>query len=237
MNGKHETKLVKSLPRQFYTSECGNLPLRDKIGGTKISPKLFHLGESPTRFVHRTFPQQFIMRTSPNVIITGTPGVGKTVHCEQLAQEIGLKHLSINQVAKDRGCFDEYDEELKTWVVDEDKLLDALEDEIPNGGYLIDWHACDLFPKSWIDLVVVLRCPTTDVLYDRLSSRGYHEKKLGENVDAEIFGVLLDEAREAFDEEIVVELNSEQDSDVESNCQRISQWVDSWKERQAENAD
>jgi broad-specificity NMP kinase len=62
------------------------------------------------------------MRTSPNVIITGTPGVGKTVHCEQLAQDIGLKHLSINQVAKDRGCFDEYDEELKTWVVDEDKV-------------------------------------------------------------------------------------------------------------------
>ena len=62
------------------------------------------------------------MRTSPNVIITGTPGVGKTVHCEQLAQEIGLKHLSVNQVAKDRGCFDEYDEELKTWVVDEDKV-------------------------------------------------------------------------------------------------------------------
>ncbi|KAJ5501997.1 hypothetical protein N7463_004871 [Penicillium fimorum] len=177
------------------------------------------------------------MRTSPNVIITGTPGVGKTVHCEQLAQELGLKHLSINQVAKDRGCFDEYDEELKTWVVDEDKLLDALEDEIPNGGYLIDWHACDLFPKSWIDLVVVLRCPTTDILYDRLSSRGYHEKKLDENVDAEIFGVLSDEAREAFDEEIVVELNSEQDSDVDSNCQRIAQWVDSWKQSHSENAD
>lgn len=67
--------------------------------------------------------------------------------------------------------------------------------------------------------------------------RGYHEKKLDENIDAEIFGVLIDEAREAFDEEIVVELNSEQDSDVESNCQRISQWVDSWKERQAENTD
>jgi adenylate kinase len=49
--------------------------------------------------------------------------------------------------------------------------------------------------------------------------------------------VLLDEAREAFDEEIVVELNSEQDSDVDSNCQRISQWIDSWKKTQAENAD
>jgi len=62
------------------------------------------------------------MRTSPNIIITGTPGVGKTVHCEQLAQDIGLKHLSINQVAKDRDCYETYDEGRKSWVVDEDKV-------------------------------------------------------------------------------------------------------------------
>jgi adenylate kinase family enzyme len=111
------------------------------------------------------------MRTAPNVIVTGTPGVGKTVHCEQLAQDLGLKHLSVNQVAKDRDCYEEYDEERKSWVVDDDKLLDAIEDEVLQGGYLIDWHACDMFPKSWIDLVVVLRCPQTSVLYDRLSSR------------------------------------------------------------------
>ncbi|GKZ27997.1 factor activating pos9, partial [Aspergillus brasiliensis] len=110
------------------------------------------------------------MRTSPNVIITGTPGVGKTVHCEQLAEETGLRHLSINQVAKERDCYETYDHELQTWVVDEDKLLDAIEDQVLQGGYLIDWHACDLFPKSWIDLVVVLRCPSTNVHYDRLAS-------------------------------------------------------------------
>ncbi|KAL5365459.1 AAA domain-containing protein [Aspergillus floccosus] len=173
------------------------------------------------------------MRTSPNVIITGTPGVGKTVHCEQLAQDTGLRYLSINQVAKDRDCFETYDDELDTWVVDEDKLLDAIEDEVLQGGYLIDWHACDLFPKSWIDLVVVLRCPSTSIHYDRLSSRGYKETKLQENLDAEIFGVLLEEAREAFDEEIVVELNSEKDDDVENNCARIATWVDSWKSDQA----
>lgn len=62
------------------------------------------------------------MRTVPNIIVTGTPGVGKTVHCEQLAQDSGLRHLSINQVAKDRGCYETYDEELKTWIVDEDKV-------------------------------------------------------------------------------------------------------------------
>lgn len=62
------------------------------------------------------------MRTSPNVIVTGTPGVGKTVHCEQLAQDTGLRHLSINQVAKDRDCFESYDDELGSWVIDEDKV-------------------------------------------------------------------------------------------------------------------
>ncbi|GAT30650.1 ATP-dependent protease La 2 [Aspergillus luchuensis] len=123
------------------------------------------------------------MRTSPNVIITGTPGVGKTVHCEQLAEETGLRHLSINHVAKERDCYETYDHELQTWVVDEDKLLDAIEDQVLQ--------------------------------------------------DAEIFGVLLDEAREAFDEELVVELNSERDDDVESNCARISSWVQSWKNDRA----
>jgi adenylate kinase len=36
----------------------------------------------------------------------------------------------------------------------------------------------------------------------------------------------------------VVELNSEKDDDVDSNCARITTWVDTWKKTQAEqNAD
>lgn len=49
--------------------------------------------------------------------------------------------------------------------------------------------------------------------------------------------MLLEEAREAFDEEIVVELNSEKDGDVDTNCERIATWVENWKKDQAENAD
>lgn len=50
------------------------------------------------------------------------------------------------------------------------QLLDSIEEEVKEGGYLLDWHACDLFPKSWIDLVVVLRVDSS-VLYDRLTTR------------------------------------------------------------------
>jgi len=65
-------------------------------------------------------------RTLPNIIITGTPGVGKTTHCQQLAESTGLAHLDINKVVKERGCDDGYDEELKSVIVDEDKVFPLL---------------------------------------------------------------------------------------------------------------
>ena len=115
------------------------------------------------------------------------------------------------------------------------QLLDELETYVPEqGGHIIDYHACDLFPESWIDLVVVLRTDTT-TLYDRLKSRHYDEKKLQENLDAEIMGVIEEEAREGFpDEGVVVVLSSEVDDDVEENVGRIEEWIGNWsKSRQA----
>lgn len=45
-----------------------------------------------------------------------------------------------------------------------------MEKDVEAGGCIIDWHGCDLFPRSWIDLVVVLRVDTAN-LYDRLKAR------------------------------------------------------------------
>ena len=67
--------------------------------------------------------------------------------------------------------------------------------------------------------------------------RGYGEDKLQENLDSEIFEVLLEEARGAYDEEIVVELNSESADDIDTNCERIMAWIDAWKKQQASTAD
>ncbi|KAI6251080.1 Adenylate kinase isoenzyme 6 HBR1 [Erysiphe necator] len=167
------------------------------------------------------------MRTKPNIIITGTPGVGKSSHCEILAQKTGLQHVSINDIVKDRGCHEGYDEKFKSLIVDEDKLLDSIEDMVKAGGCIIDWHACDLFPKSWIDLVIVLRVNST-LLYDRLKARNYSETKLQENLDVEIMEVLLQEARDSYDEEIVIELTSDSIDDLDSNIERIESWIAQW---------
>ncbi|KAL3957936.1 hypothetical protein ACCO45_008514 [Purpureocillium lilacinum] len=168
------------------------------------------------------------MRQAPNIIVTGTPGVGKTTHCETLAEKTGLRHISVNQVVKDKQCHEGWSEEYQSWIVDEDKLLDAIEDDVAGGGCIIDWHACDL----WIDLVVVLRVDSS-TLYDRLKARNYAEAKLQENLDSEIMEVLLQEAREAYDEEVVIELTSNTSDEMESNLDRIEAWVKQWK---ADNA-
>jgi adenylate kinase len=41
--------------------------------------------------------------------------------------------------------------------------------------------------------------------------------------------VLLQEARDAYDEEIVIELRSDTAEEMESNVDRIEAWVKQWK--------
>ncbi|KAL9611305.1 MAG: hypothetical protein Q9167_004029 [Letrouitia subvulpina] len=177
-----------------------------------------------------------MMRTKPNIIITGTPGVGKTSHSDILASSSELEHLSISHLVKERGWHEGWDPDKQSWIVDEDKLLDAVQDDLKEGGNIIDWHACDLFPKKYIDLVIVLRAkPST--LYDRLKERNYPEAKLQENLDAEIMEVLLAEAQEAYDNEIVVELHSNELEDVRSNIARIQSWLKDWKQNNAPGND
>lgn len=60
--------------------------------------------------------------------------------------------------------------------------------------------------------------------------RNYPEVKLQENIDSEIMEVLLEEARDSYDEEIVVELRSDSNEDLESNIERIQGWLKQWKE-------
>lgn len=44
---------------------------------------------------------------------------------------------------------------------------------------------------------------------------------------------VLEEAREAYAEEIVIPLKSESTDDMESNVQRIVQWIEAWQANQS----
>uniref|UniRef100_A0A8C2PDI6 Adenylate kinase isoenzyme 6 n=1 Tax=Capra hircus TaxID=9925 RepID=A0A8C2PDI6_CAPHI len=151
---------------------------------------------------------------------TGTPGVGKTT--------LGLKYVNVGDLAREgKGYFgqlyDGYDEEYDCPILDEDRL----ENQMSEGGVIVDYHGCDFFPERWFHIVFVLKTDNS-ILYKRLENRGYNEKKLKDNVQCEIFQVLHEEALASYKEEIVHQLPSNKPEDLEDNITQILKWIEQW---------
>ena len=121
-----------------------------------------------------------------------------------------------------------YDEELDCHELEEDPLLDWFEPRIAAGGCVVEHHVTDFFPERFFDIVFVLRTENK-TLYDRLKARKYNEKKIESNVECEIFQTILEEARECYDEDIVHELASNEEGEIDSNVERIVSWVENWR--------
>lgn len=165
-------------------------------------------------------------RKLPNILITGTPGTGKTTTCELVAQATGFRHINVGDWVKEKELHQGWDEEFQSYIIDEDKVCDALEDVMDEGGNIVDHHSCDYYPERWFDLVVVLQTDN-GTLYERLQKRGYNQKKISENVQCEIMMVILEEARDSYKEEIVVPLVSNTVEDMERNVEQIVAWIKS----------
>eukprot|EP00519_Triparma_laevis_P011719 CAMPEP_0182516084 /NCGR_PEP_ID=MMETSP1321-20130603/39522_1 /TAXON_ID=91990 /ORGANISM="Bolidomonas sp., Strain RCC1657" /LENGTH=163 /DNA_ID=CAMNT_0024723615 /DNA_START=82 /DNA_END=570 /DNA_ORIENTATION=+ len=155
-------------------------------------------------------------RSLPNILITGTPGTGKTTTSADIAEALNLKHLNVGDIVKSEKCYESRDEEFDSYILDDDKLIDEMEPMVEDGGCVVDFHSCEMFPERWFDLVLVLRA-NTEVLFDRLTERNYSEKKREENMTAEIMQVVAEEARESYAEEIVHEVQSNTVEDMEGN--------------------
>ncbi|CEP11794.1 hypothetical protein [Parasitella parasitica] len=165
----------------------------------------------------------------PNILVTGTPGTGKTTTSEMIAEKCGLEHINVGEIIKSNKFYGAYIEEFDTHELDEDKLLDELEEMLKDGGKVVDFHTCEIFPERWFDLVLVLRADTS-CLYDRMVERGYKKAKIDENMSCEILQVVLETARESYAPEIVIELPSNTSDDLESNTDRAEQWLKAWKQ-------
>ncbi|MBA0610236.1 hypothetical protein Goshw_002702 [Gossypium schwendimanii] len=172
-------------------------------------------------------------RKRPNILVTGTPGTGKTTTSSALAEATNLRHINIGDLVKEKNLHDGWDDDLQCHVINEDlmyrilKVCDELEDVMEEGGNIVDYHGCDFFPERWFDLVVVLQTDNT-VLYDRLSKRGYEGAKLSNNIECEIFQVLLEEAKESYSEDIVKALKSDNIDDITRNVSSLTDWIRSW---------
>jgi adenylate kinase len=61
-------------------------------------------------------------------------------------------------------------------------------------------------------------------MHARLRS-GYTAKKITENIDCEIFGVVLDEAQASYKEGVVRPLRSDSLEDMEANVETLRAWL------------
>jgi len=60
----------------------------------------------------------------PVIIITGTPGTGKSTYAQLLAQEspIPLRHINVGERVKENELYEEFDEDWQSYTVDEDRV-------------------------------------------------------------------------------------------------------------------
>uniref|UniRef100_A0A6A7G9I8 Adenylate kinase isoenzyme 6 homolog n=1 Tax=Hirondellea gigas TaxID=1518452 RepID=A0A6A7G9I8_9CRUS len=168
----------------------------------------------------------------PNIMISGTPGTGKSETSRLLVDLLGdrFRHIEVGPLVAEKGLHDGKDDEFDAWLVNDDKIVDELEETVSSGGNFVDFHAVELFPERWFDLVVILRTDNS-VLWDRLTKRKYSMKKIQENIEAEIMQVILQEARESYKLEIIVELQSNTIDQLEHNVQWIMNWINQYMKK------
>lgn len=107
------------------------------------------------------------------------------------------------------------------------QLMDFLEPQMESGGNIVEYHSCDFFPERWFDAVFVIQCNNT-ILYDRLQERGYNERKIKENIECEIFQMVLNEAKESYAEDIITPLQGESESDFVESIKQITDFIDNF---------
>lgn len=166
----------------------------------------------------------------PVILISGTPGTGKSTLIERIKQsDATVQVLNISDLVKREGLHDGYDPEFDTYIINERKTQKILRKVIPklrqSGPILIECHSLPLFDEddleSLIDKVIVLTC-STENLYDRLKSRSYSKKKIEENLECEIMRVCADESREIFRSDgIVEEMRNDSEVDGDNVFKRI----------------
>jgi len=130
------------------------------------------------------------------VCVTGTPGTGKTKFAKELARKLKIKYLDVKKVIKKYKLEEEFDEQRKCCIVDENKLSNVLKHLIKKEkNLIIDSHLSHYLPKKYVDICVVTNCDIK-ILKKRLEKRGYSKEKIRENLDAEIFDVCYVEAKD-----------------------------------------
>lgn len=135
------------------------------------------------------------------ILITGTPGVGKTTVSRILREKLDARLEAINEIVDEKHLFTGIDEEKGYKIVDLDALFNEMKDitqEIDGNQFVIfEGHLSHLFDTS--DIVIVLRA-NPNALKGRMETKGWKQSKINENIEAEAIAICSYEAYEIHGE-------------------------------------
>lgn len=126
--------------------------------------------------------------------ITGSPGTGKKTISPLVAKELRLDCLSLNEFASSQGLLKRGEAE---GTVDTGEMRSKLAPRLAGPGVAYGHLLPYVVGSDSVEKVAVLRCEPK-VLKRRLLARGYPPRKVAENVEAELIGVVSADAYEAF---------------------------------------
>jgi len=152
-------------------------------------------------------------RKGPNqigmLVVTGTPGTGKTAIARSLARQIHANYLSLTGLVKDERLYTMFDRQRQTRVVDVRRTRKWLRESQQRAKTVtvLDTHVSDVAPRESVWKVIVLRCHPR-VLEKRLRRRGWKGVKVRENVLAEILDSCYIVASEYYGSERVFQIDT-----------------------------
>jgi len=150
------------------------------------------------------------------ILISGTPGVGKTT-TSNLLKSKGYSVLNFNDFIIRYGLYFGYDFSRDSVIIDEEILESKIRQELEQlkGLLIIEGHTSEIVPKEFVKVAFILRC-NPSILRDRLTlSRDYSLDKIEENVQAEIMDECLIAMQEQLPSSKILELDSTNSSPEE----------------------
>ncbi|MDH5634564.1 MAG: adenylate kinase family protein [Candidatus Bathyarchaeota archaeon] len=143
------------------------------------------------------------------LVLTGTPGVGKSSVARLLASRLAGVHINLSELVKSKGLDCGLDRKRETLIADTRNVSKQVGEIVAQSdGYIVvEGHfAVDVVKAEDAFLVLVLR-RNPDELRKVLRKRGFKESKVLENVAAEILDICLSDAVETYGEERVCEVD------------------------------
>jgi len=143
------------------------------------------------------------------ILVTGTPGVGKTSISRLLASKLDAVYISLGELVERERLITGVDKARGTLIADADRVSKRVQEIIKSSecDVIVDGHyAVDVVPAKDVHMVFVLRRDPSE-LKSVMENRGFKEKKLWENLAAEILDVCLWDAVSACGSEKVCEID------------------------------